>query len=542
MNVASIVVETLIANGIDQLYCLPGVQNDPLFDTLYDRMDALAPVQTRHEQGAAYMATGAALATGRPQAFCVVPGPGFLNTTAALSTAWAVNAPVLALIGQIPLGAIGKGHGLLHEIPDQLGMMKILTKQAERISNGGDAHSILQRAFAALRSGRLRPVGVEIPVDIWSAKLPEGMPTDLVSAPQETPAVDEEAIARAATLLSNAERPLIVVGGGARNFGEEITQLAEILSAPVLSFRNGKGIVSADNPLSIGMPVAHDLWDKVDVVLGLGTRLQSQQIPWGLDDGLKIVHIDIDLQEIRRFRYPDLAINADLADALPILLRALEGRETERGNWLAEVTATRDRFAAIYADRLAPQMAWLNAIRGELPRNGIFVDELTQMGYVSRFAFDCYAPRTFISTGYQGTLGYGFATALGVAHARRDVPVVAISGDGGALFTISEMATAVHHRIPLTTVVFNDNAFGNVRLLQKDHYNGRFIASDLTSPDFVKLAESYGARGLRATTPEELRTRLREAFGSQDPTLIEVPVGELPSPWEFLLMPKVRGK
>ena len=539
MNVASVVVETLIANGIDQLYCLPGVQNDPFFDALYDRTDALAPVQTRHEQGAAYMATGAVLATGRPQAFCVVPGPGFLNATAALSTAWAVNAPVLALVGQIPLGAIGKGRGLLHEIPDQLGMMRRLTKQAKQISSGGDAHAVLQDAFAALRSGRPRPVGVEVPVNVWSAELPEA-PADLVSAPRETPAVDEEAIARAATLLSNAERPLIVVGGGAKDFSEEITRLAESLSAPVLSFRNGKGVVSADNPLSIGMPVAHDLWSKVDVVLGLGTRLQSQRTPWGVDDGLKIVHIDIDPEEIRRFGDPDLAVNADLADALPVLLGALEGRE--RRDWLAEATAARNRFAAVYADRLAPQMAWLNAIRAELPRDGIFVDELTQMGYVSRFAFDCYAPRTFISTGYQGTLGYGFATGLGVAHARRDVPVVAISGDGGALFTIGEMATAVHHRIPLTTVVFNDNAFGNVRLLQKDHYDSRFIASDLTSPDFAKLAEGFGARGLRAATPEELRTRLREAFGSREPTLIEVPVGELPSPWEFLMMPKVRGR
>ena len=540
MNVASIVVETLIANGVDQLYCLPGVQNDPFFDALHDRTDALTPVQTRHEQGAAYMATGAALATGRPQAFCVVPGPGFLNATAALATAWATNAPVLALVGQIPLGAVGKGYGLLHEIPDQLGIIKGLTKQAKRISGGGGAHAVLQSAFAALLSGRPRPVGVEVPANVWSAELPE-TPAGLVSAPQETPAVDEEAAARAAALLSSAERPLIVVGGGARNFSEEITRLAETLSAPVLSFRNGKGVVSADNPLSIGMPVAHDLWNKVDVVLGLGTRL-SQRMPWGVDDGLKIVHVDIDPEEIRRFDDPDLAVNADLADALPALLDALEGREIDRRDWLAEAAATKNRFAAVYADRLAPQMAWLNAIRAELPRDGIFVDELTQMGYVSRFAFDCYAPRTFISTGYQGTLGYGFATALGAAHARRDVPVVAISGDGGALFAIGEMATAVHHRIPLTTVIFNDNAFGNVRLLQKEHYGGRFIASDLTSPDFARLAESFGARGLRAATPKELRMRLREAFGSQEPTLIEVPVGELPSPWEFLMMPKVRGK
>ena len=539
-TVASLAVETLIANGIDQLYCLPGVQNDPFFDALYDRTDALNPVQTRHEQGAAYMALGAALATGRPQAYCVVPGPGFLNTTAALSTAWATNAPVLALAGQIPLGALGKGHGLLHEIPDQLGVMKSLTRQAERIASGGEAHGVLQRAFAALAAGRKRPVGVEVPVDVWRAEVPEAA-GGLAPPAAPRPEVDGEAVARAADLLAGAKRPLVVVGGGAQDSSAETTRLAEALSAAVIAFRNGRGVVSSDNPLSVGMPVAHELWKTADIVLGLGTRL-SQQTAWGVDDDLKVIRIDVDREEIGRIRAPEIAIAADLRDALPPLLAALEGRESKRADWRGEVARTRARLAAAYADRLAPQIAWLEAIRAELPRDGIFVDELTQTGYVSRFAFPVYAPRTFISTGYQGTLGYGLATALGAAHVRRDAPVVAISGDGGALFAIGEMATAVHHDIPLVAVVFNDNAFGNVRRLQMDDYGGRTIASGLTSPDFVKLAESFGARGMRAATPDELRARLQTAFAAPGPTLIEVPVGELPSPWEFVLMPRVRGR
>ena len=539
-TVASLVVDTLIANGIDQLYCLPGVQNDPFFDALYDRTDALNPVQTRHEQGAAYMALGAALATGRPQACCVVPGPGFLNTTAALSTAWATNAPVLALAGQIPLGAIGKGHGLLHEIPDQLGVMRSLTRQAERIAAGGEARGVLQRAFAALAAGRKRPVGVEVPVDVWRAEVPEAA-GGLVPPPAPRPEVDGEAVARAADLLAGAKRPLVVVGGGAQDSSAETTRLAEALSAPVAAFRNGRGVVSSDNPLSVGMPVAHQLWKTADVVLGLGTRL-SQQAAWGVDDDLKVIRIDVDPEEIGRIRSPEIAIAADLRDALPPLLAALEGREERRADWLDEVARTKARLAAAYADRLAPQIAWLEAIRAELPRDGVFVDELTQTGYVSRFAFPAYAPRTFISTGYQGTLGYGLATALGAAHARRGAPVVAVSGDGGALFAIGETATAVHHDIPLVAVVFNDDAYGNVRRMQMDDYGGRTIASRLTSPDFVKLAESFGARGMSAATPDELRARLRTAFAAPGPTLIEAPVGELPSPWEFVLMPRVRGR
>jgi acetolactate synthase-1/2/3 large subunit len=192
--------------------------------------------------------------------------------------------------------------------------------------------------------------------------------------------------------------------------------------------------------------------------------------------------------------------------------------------------------------KLAPQLAYLGAIRAELPEDGIFVDEVTQLGFASRLAFPVYRPRTFISPGYQDNLGYGFATALGVQDARRDVPVVSITGDGGFLFTATEMATAMRHRIPLVTVLFNDGAFGNVRRIQEERYGNRRIASDLANPDFVAFARSFGANGERARDPAELRAALRRGFADRDtPTLIEVPVGPMPSPWEFILMPRVRG-
>lgn len=539
-SVASLLVETLIANGMDQLYCLPGVQNDDFFDALYDRQDALAPIHSRHEQGAAYMALGAALATGKPQAFSIVPGPGFLNGTAALSTAYARNAPVLALIGQIPLGAIGKGFGLLHEIPDQLGILERLTKQSSQIKNGEEAPAILQDAVAALTSGRPRPVGIEVPVNVWKSPV-EAPPASLVATPDDAPAVDTDKVDRAAAILADAARPVIVVGGGAQDCSDDVRQLAEMLSAPVIAFRTGQGVLPADHPLSVGLPVGHDLWRTCDAVLALGTRLQTQQMQWGVDDDMQIIHIDIDADEPGRINPPAVGLQADLVDALPLLVRALDDKEVDRPDWLETVREAKARFAAIYADKLAPQMAMIGAIRDVLPRDGIFLDELTQVGYVARFAFPTYRPRTFLSTGYQGTLGWGIATGLGAAHARRDVPVVSISGDGGALYTISELATAVRHNIPLTTIIFNDNAFGNVRRFQIENYNNRPIASDLTSPDFVKLAESFGVAGRRAGTPDELRDCLTSAFKSGGPTVIEVPVGDFPSPWSFLMLPKVRG-
>ena len=193
--------------------------------------------------------------------------------------------------------------------------------------------------------------------------------------------------------------------------------------------------------------------------------------------------------------------------------------------------------------RLAPQQAIVEAIRAELPEDGIFVDEVTQVGFAARLLLPVYKPRTFLSPGYQDNLGWGYATALGAQDARRDVPVLSINGDGGFMYTANELATAMRHRIPLTAVVFSDGSFGNVRRIQEENYGNRLIASDLANPDFVKFGESFGAAAERVRTPEELRGALRRGFARRDgPTLIDMPVGAMPSPWEFILMPKVRGK
>ena len=536
---AKFIVNSLIDNGIDYLYCLPGVQNDDFFDAIYDRKNELVPIHTRHEQGAVYMAMGAALATGKPQAFSIVPGPGFLNGCAALATAYAVNAPLLGLVGQIPVATIGKEYGVLHEIENQLETLQSLTKHAQRISSGDETVSVVSGALRQLQSGRPRPVGIEIPVNVWNQRIPAD-PADLMIKASADPVIRPGDVARAVLLIQQAKNPLIVVGSGAQNSSLEVTQLANAISAPVAAFRTGHGVVSAKHDLCIGLPEAHSLWGQCDLVIGLGTRLQTQQMQWGVDGELAIIHIDIDDRVIGRINEPTLGIHGALEDVLPMLLSAL-GDSSPREEWRATVKTTKARFEASYKEKLAPQLEWLQAIRDELPVDGIFVDELTQVGYVSRFAFPTYFPRTFLSTGYQGTLGWGIATALGAAHARQDVPVVSVSGDGGALYTISELATAAHHNIPLTCIIFKDNAFGNVKRFQIDNYNNRPIASDLTSPDFVKLAESFGVRGLRATTPDQLRQHLKAVLFEPTPTVIEVPVGEFPSPWEFILMPKVRG-
>jgi acetolactate synthase-1/2/3 large subunit len=306
----------------------------------------------------------------------------------------------------------------------------------------------------------------------------------------------------------------------------------------VLAFRRGRGVLDGRDPFSVTLPLGHELWREAEVVLGVGTRL-FQALQWGLDDKLQVIRVDADPEEPERLRRPAVALVGDGRPILRALINVLppQKRPSRREEMTERQAKVRARLA-----KLAPQIGYLDAIRAELPEDGILVEEVTQMGFAARLLYPVYKPRTFISAGFQDSLGFGYATALGVQDARRDVPVVSIAGDGGFMFTATEMATAMHHRIPLVAVVFNDGAFGNVRRNQEERFGNRLIASDLTNPDFVRFAESFGAAAERARNPAELRAALRRAFTRREgPTLIEVPVGPLPSPWEFIMLPRVRG-
>ena len=537
MNTAEATVAGLVANGIDTLFCVPGVQNDVLLDAFYQAGERIRIVHTRHEQGAAYMALGAAMATGKPSVYCVVPGPGFLNSTAALATAYACNAPVLALTGQIPQQQIGRGHGFLHEIPDQLGVMRSLTKWAQRITAPHDAPDLVEEAFRQLRSGRPRPVGLECALDVWPevADVREISEAHGVGMP-----IDEAAIEAAAKLLCAAERPLIVVGGGAQHASAQVAALADMLQAPVAAGQMGFGVLDSRHPLSVNLQVAHKLWRDADVVLAVGTRLHVQQMNWGVDAGLALIRGDIDPEEIERFRPPAVGVVGDAAEVLARLTESMRGRLPARASRAGEVQRARDAFEAESAV-LEPQLEFLKAIRAALPEDGIFVDEVTQLGHAARFGYPVYRPRTFITPGYQGTLGWGYATALGVKIARPDCRVVSISGDGGFMFNVQEIATAVRHGIAVVAVVFDDGAYGNVKRAQEMRYGNRLIAWDLANPDFVLLAKSFGLNATRVRTPGELTAALLDAFEADEPRLIHVPVGPMPDPWRFVHLPKVRG-
>ncbi len=524
-------VAALRANGVTTLFGLPGVQLDHLFNALHGAQDWLTIINARHEQGVAYMALGYAQATGKPGVYACVPGPGFLNTGAALSTAYAVHAPVLALIGQIASSRIGVGGGELHELPDQTAIVRGLTRWSGIAMTPGDVAGLMREAFARVESGRA-PAAVELPADVLREATARA--EAVAAAPIAKPAVDADLIREAARLLAGARAPLIFAGIGAVDAGAELKALVDRLQAPVVSHLQGHGIIDSRDPFAIGRPEGFRLWGDADVILAVGTRFNTPRTRWGLKPGQCVIRIDLDPAQFKRGAPADVAIEADARDVLAALLAELDRSGSKHPSRRDEMIRLKATVAAEFDAKLAPQMGYIRALRGALPEDGIIVADYTQVGYVATTAFPVHKPRQMLTPGYQGTLGFAYATALGARVGCPDKPVVALCGDGGFLFTANELATAVQHRIATIAVVFNDGVYGNVRRMQEDLYGGKVVASGLTNPDFIRYAESFGVPARRAHGPEGLAEALRWALGESGPTLIEVPVRKMPDPWDLL--------
>jgi acetolactate synthase-1/2/3 large subunit len=527
------IVSGLVAHGVDTVFGLPGAQIYGLFDAFHQAQ--LKVIGARHEQACGYMAYGYARSTGRPGVFSVVPGPGVLNAGAGLLTAFGSNEPVLCLTGQVPTEFLGKGRGHLHEMPDQLATLRTFVKWADRIEYPGTAPALVSRAFQEMLSGRRGPVALEMPWDVFTQRVETApsKPFDLIPAPLP----DTGRVKAAADLVANSKTPMIFVGSGAIHAREEILELAELIDAPVVAFRSGRGIVSNAHELGLTMAAAYKLWPQTDLMIGIGTRMElPTMFRWPFrPDGLKSVRIDIDPSEMRRYT-PDAAVISDAKAGASELLAAIRrnGYTKTRGRRAAIRDASATALQEI--QQVQPQMAYLNILRAVLPHDAIVTDELSQVGFASWYGFPVYEPRTFITSGYQGTLGAGFPTALGAKVAHPDRPVVAITGDGGFMFGVQELATAVQFNIGVVVLVFNNNAYGNVRRDQREHFDGRVVASDLVNPDFVKLAQSFGVAAARVTSSEGFRPALEKALAHGGPYLIdiEVPKDSETSPWTFI--------
>ncbi len=535
------IIRAVLNHDVDTIYGLPGAQMYPLYDALHRLSNDVRTITTRHEQGAGYMAYGHAKSTGRPGVYTVVPGPGVLNTTAALATAWGAEAPVLCLTGQIPSQYLGRRRGHLHEIPDQLETLRSLIKWADRIDTATDAPGLVNEAFVQMQSGRKGPASLEM---CWDTMGQSGeveiLPPTALPAPPEP---DPDEIDAAVKLLENAKRVLICVGGGAMHASEQVTALAEALGAGVTAMRSGRGVVAEDHANGMSSAAGLEIWPETDVLIGIGSRLEMPYMRWSAGAGMivepnappHLIRIDIDPDEMTRL-VPHAGIVADAATGAAALAAAVTKVRKPQSDALDYISGAK-AMAAGKIQAIQPQMAYLEVIRDVLPRDGIFVEELCQVGFASYYGFPVYAPRTYITSGFQGTLGYGFPTALGVKAANPTKAVVSISGDGGFMYGMPELATAAQFNIGVVVVLFNNGAFGNVRRDQINAYDGRTLGVDLVNPDFVALTESFGIAAERVASPAALRPALETAIARDAPSLIEVTIDpdQESSPWPFII-------
>jgi len=518
--------------GVRVVFGLPGVQ-------LYGAMAALRDekeirfVLTRHEQATTYMADGYARAGGGIGVALVVPGPGVLNAGAGLSTAYSCSSPVFLVAGQVPRRYLGKNVGVLHEINEQLDAVAPITKWRRRVLEVGEIPAAVQEAVRQLKTGRPRPVHLEIPPDTLED---EGEAELLPALKLERGPAPDADIERAARLLLGATRPVIYAGGGvhASAAHEALTAVAEYVQAGVVQSAEGKGAVSDHSDLSLGAALwpknpLRDYLDAADVVFVVGSRCALA----AFQPAQKIVQLDVDAEEIGRNHPVSVGLVGDARATLERLLERLRADAPPRPSRKTERERLREALAAL--DTQEPNHSILAALRAGTPDDAIVVAGMTQIGYYSRPFWPVYRPRTYLTSSYSGNLGFEVPTALGVKVARPERPVIAITGDGGFMYNSQELSTAVREKINAVIVLFNDEAYGNVARDLDESWGGSHGAA-VTNPDFMKLADAYGVVGMRAGKPTDVGDLVRKAVGLDRPVLIEVPVGRMARPVFFAPM------
>jgi acetolactate synthase-1/2/3 large subunit len=524
-----LLVAQLRREGVRHVFGIPGVQLDWAVEALREARGAIDFVVPRHEQTASYMADGYARSTGVEGVCMVVPGPGALNALSGLATAYATSSRVLFIAGQIPSAAIGRGYGLLHEIPDQSGILRSLTKWHGLARSPQELPDLVNEAFAQLRSGHPRPVALEIPPDVLQqsgdAMLRERAPS---RPTKPAPGVLPEVI----DLLRNARFPVIQAGGGAAaaDAGPALLELAERLQAPVVLTEGARGLLPSRHPLVLTGLGGRAVFPHADVVVAVGTRfLDAQAHPTHKDPGCRFIYVNIDPRHCGGPRQGGIALIADARTTLEALGHALQDlppRES-RIEQVAKVKAWSD----VQMRQIQPQTEYVDALRAALPDDAIVVSELTQVGYFANVAFPVQQPRSFLTPGYQGTLGYGFPTSLGAAVGNPQRRVVSINGDGGFGWGLQELATAARYALNVAIVVFADGRFGNVQRIQRRTFGHEF-ATEVANPDFQQLATAFNIPFSRVTSPDGLGDALRAA--RPGPVFIEVQVGEMASAWPVI--------
>lgn len=536
MTGGRILARVLHEHGVEVVFGLPGVQIMPIYDGIYEQPD-IRLITVRHEQTAVYMADGYARTTGRPGVALVVPGPGVYNAGAALATAYAASSPVLVIAGQVDSQLIGHNYDALHQLNDQLDIVKPVTKWRHRVMRADDIAGAIDRAMHELATGRPRPVVVEIPADVLAAS---GSAVSAMTGYSARPGPAENDIATAAALLAAARRPLIWAGGGAvlADASAELRIVAERLGALVLTTPEGRGAMPDDHPLQMGVTSAiADLGaaayfvPQADVIFALGTRLSTPQEPtWAPSPRQRLIHLDIDQDQMGRFWQPTLALVGDVRLILQQLIEALE-KPLMASEWSAnELASYKVSWRKRARAALGPYESAYAGMRDALGTSGIVISGVNGLGYGADAAFPVLEPRTWITSSYMGTLGFEVGTALGAKVGNPDRPVAALVGDGGFLYGAVELATAVQYGINVIIVIYNNSAFGTSNNDQRSRYQGRVIGTILKNPELVAFTHSFGAIAIRVDAPEKLPDAVAQAVRLDKPTVIEllVPTGEMP--------------
>ena len=519
MTGGEVLVRSLVAHGVRVVFGIPGTHNLEIYRHLTPY--GVRHVTARHEQGAGYAADGFARTSGRVGVAVTTTGPAALNIAAALAQAYSDSVPILVVATGPPVRDPWQGNGMLHEMRHQQAALGAVTEYSYRATSAADVTEVVARAFLGMTAGRPRPAYIEVPLDVLTD------PTDVSIVdpyPVAEPRLDPALITSAAMRLVEAERPGILLGGGARLAGASALAVAERLGAPVLTTTNGKGIVPEDHPLSCGAalnrPGAAALVEDCDVLLAVGTELAETDWWDGVPRPGYLVRIDVEATQLDRNLAADLGLHADARTALVALRSALSGRTAARAD---RATAWRARLSAEARAAATPWVSTMDAIASVLDRDAIVVADNTMAAYRGALGtLPVHPPGAFcFPTGF-GTLGYAVPAAFGASVAHPGRPVVALAGDGGLMFSVPELAAVAAEGVPLPVVVFDNGGYGEIRN-QMAAMGMEPLAVDLPTPDLVGLARALGGEGFRCDAPSDLAARLTESWRRPGPTVLVVP-------------------
>ena len=526
------VVQTLVSEGVEAIFGLPGTHALAMFDALQDA-PGIRRVLTRHEQGATFMADGYARASGDIGVCMLSTGPAAANSITGMATAYADSSPVLNLSSQMLTTDTGDGRGYLHDVSDQLGVFSDVTGWSARAKSVTAIPWLVHEAVAKMRTGRPKPAALEIPKDVLDAT---GEATILPRAPRIVPSPDPGQVAEASDLLLKARRPVIWAGGGAGGAAEQVRRLAESLDAPVLTSMTGKGTLPDDHALALGSIAAQhsamqEYLSGCDLMLVVGSTLSAGDTAgWTLPLPDTVVHIDVDPAVIGRSYPATVAIVSDARQALDAVLQTVRAAEGERAGRAEEVAELKAAFRQVMLERSEEAVRLIDEVRAAVPAGGTITGDVTISTSWATLLLDVDHPRNFLKPG-SGALGAGLPLAMGAKVARPDSPALAICGDGGFLYTAAELSSAVQSGINVVALVVNDSKFGILEPQQKEQF-GRTTMIDLHNPDFVKLAESFGAYGVCVDSVDEVGPAIRDAFASDRPAVVEFRTS-IPFPYDL---------